>query len=351
MDFCYQAILTAAHCNIEIGSIMKAGSNDVNETSSNFTVKNVINHEDYEFMGNWTVNDISIVFTEEEIKFTDEIYPVNLPGKVPPKEGEAVTMTGWGGKTSFINEWYKYHTLTKEEKLSKEELNRKDQVSVFPKFVNIVSKLFPGIGDVNKTLFGNGTISEVEQKSILDSLAKPNSKIFISDKHVKDLLKEGLDKLIEEITIAQTYESYSDKVSYFMTSLMKFLNLSIDQARFLQEAKLIVVNHDKCSEIHKKLFSHDMPSSHSCLSSSKARMCYGDSGGPYTVVRDGKPTVVGIVSYNNQPEENFDEFPNQGMCTKVESDGLSYDFMTSVDQFDDWIKTKLKEEQEYEDEA
>lgn len=92
-------IITACHCTIGIAASnlnINAGTTyrTVNGPVSH-SIKKIIEHEDYD---GWTyVNDISIMFLEEELSFTDEIQPIPLANAGEQlKAGTMVRVTGWG---------------------------------------------------------------------------------------------------------------------------------------------------------------------------------------------------------------------------------------------------------------
>ncbi|XP_041972085.1 transmembrane protease serine 9-like [Aricia agestis] len=93
-----QAILTAAHCvKFTEPDQWEAvvGTNQLNAGGQTYGIRKIVAHEKYNNKGNFGINDIAIMFTDEDIQFSDKVQPVGLNDE-PPKVGEELRVSGWG---------------------------------------------------------------------------------------------------------------------------------------------------------------------------------------------------------------------------------------------------------------
>ncbi|KOB69119.1 Uncharacterized protein OBRU01_17295, partial [Operophtera brumata] len=66
-----------------------------------YMIRKAVQHENYD--GNMIVNDIAILFTEEEIEFSSTVDAVELNDE-PVEKGEELILTGWGTTSSITFE-------------------------------------------------------------------------------------------------------------------------------------------------------------------------------------------------------------------------------------------------------
>ncbi|CAG4966353.1 unnamed protein product [Colias eurytheme] len=91
-----KVILTAAHCVDGLRpQYFKAivGTNQLRAGGQSYTIRKVVKHEDYN--DDLIINDIAIIFTEQEILFNERVDAVELNDE-PVEKGEDLLLTGWG---------------------------------------------------------------------------------------------------------------------------------------------------------------------------------------------------------------------------------------------------------------
>lgn len=92
-------VLTAAHCT-QLAQRMysvRAGTVWKNQGGTIYEVDKVINHEDYQLILNFPMNDIALLRLATPFVFSEACQPIGLPNKGEKVEPETPTVvTGWG---------------------------------------------------------------------------------------------------------------------------------------------------------------------------------------------------------------------------------------------------------------
>ncbi|CAF4882634.1 unnamed protein product [Pieris macdunnoughi] len=89
-------ILTAAHCLQSVSAkdlSVLAGTNSKSSGGIRYKVDKIINHEKYTNRPN--VNDIALLRTTENIKFTEKVKAIEIATE-DPKPGDLCKLSGWG---------------------------------------------------------------------------------------------------------------------------------------------------------------------------------------------------------------------------------------------------------------
>ncbi|KAJ0171972.1 hypothetical protein K1T71_012735 [Dendrolimus kikuchii] len=89
-------ILTAAHCMYRMRPeyfLAVVGTNQLSAGGKAYKVRKIVIHEDYDDYN--IVNDIAVVFTEEEMDFGSKVDAIELNDE-PVMKGEELVLTGWG---------------------------------------------------------------------------------------------------------------------------------------------------------------------------------------------------------------------------------------------------------------
>ncbi|XP_041971813.1 chymotrypsin-2-like [Aricia agestis] len=91
-----RAILSAAHC-FETTKPDQweavVGTNQLNAGGQTYGIRKIVAHE--KFDKTTYRHDIAIVFTDEDIQFSDRVQPIELNDE-PVQEGEELLVSGWG---------------------------------------------------------------------------------------------------------------------------------------------------------------------------------------------------------------------------------------------------------------
>ncbi len=86
-------VITAAHCDVKIGSQIVAGTITKGGNSVIKFVRYTKTHQEYDARNHR--NDIALVRIFGQFDFTDTVKPIKLASEIPTSGSEAI-LTGWG---------------------------------------------------------------------------------------------------------------------------------------------------------------------------------------------------------------------------------------------------------------